>query len=535
MLKPLCGSVGVRCGGGLDGAPRPMMSQRRGVAAAAHIGDDLLGNVDVPEIKDESQPYVIAFDTEYTSIDFKAIQQKFPRTIDQYRQCKVRPASVGWALFDKEGKVMPGYPVHKLVKPKDGWEVSDAASKIHGITQKMVEEDGVDIETVLADFNRDVQLVDKNSGYKVGHNVVGDLSLLFGELDQIKQEPWVKSLGKSLYDTRCTLAVSGQYSSSRGEGGRWMKLEDLFNSVASDVGHSDMLINNAHNAAVDAEMTGHAFFGLAQYFNNFDFGVINVGEITGRSSSQQTETASEKKAPEASPEEDSGAGSNGNSSTSFSDFPILRVTDEMCLSVPQKEELGGVHYSVKDQYTCRIGLIKSPDGVVNYLKTGVEAPAENWEKWADIRKLHVALPFGNDLALTYRFNFGSRFNGVAYMDIINDNGVWVSLNNRTEVKDLPNEMFPKVKYLAVQAPFDPELNKFYKSMRMLFDGDVKLWYLPFYSFHDSYEADMSSWISIRNDQDTLEKILEKIEKTSSKINVLFGETFDLEKERKAFF
>lgn len=71
-----------------------------------------------------------------------------------------------------------------LVQPK-GWTIPEDSIKIHGISQKMAEQDGTDLRQVMKEFIRDLHLVD----ISIAHNLEFDKNVVIAaSLKHLKEE-----------------------------------------------------------------------------------------------------------------------------------------------------------------------------------------------------------------------------------------------------------------------------------------------------------------------------------------------------------
>jgi len=66
----------------------------------------------------------------------------------------------------------------KYIKIPENIEISIENSKIHGITEEIIKEKGISIESILIDF----MLIYQNSNKIIGHNILFDLNMIFIEL-----------------------------------------------------------------------------------------------------------------------------------------------------------------------------------------------------------------------------------------------------------------------------------------------------------------------------------------------------------------
>jgi DNA polymerase III epsilon subunit-like protein len=132
-----------------------------------------------------------------------------------------------------------------IVKPK-GFEIPDEAAKIHGITQELAEEEGVNILFPL----RELAMCQEICDVQVGHNVNFDRKVLGAEYIRNDMEG-AYDYAKDLLPRICTMFKSTKLcglKNSRG-GAKWPTLQELHNHLF------DEDFDDAHNAGSDVMAT----------------------------------------------------------------------------------------------------------------------------------------------------------------------------------------------------------------------------------------------------------------------------------------
>jgi DNA polymerase-3 subunit epsilon len=80
------------------------------------------------------------------------------------------PVSIAWIVTDDSKAVRAKY---YIIQPK-GWKIPEDSIKIHGITQRMAETDGVPLIHALGEFMRDLRQVD----VVIAHNIEFDKNVI---------------------------------------------------------------------------------------------------------------------------------------------------------------------------------------------------------------------------------------------------------------------------------------------------------------------------------------------------------------------
>ncbi|APD06094.1 DNA-directed DNA polymerase [Flavobacteriaceae bacterium UJ101] len=184
----------------------------------------------------------LIFDTETTGLpkDFNAPitdTDNWPRAIQ-----------IAWQLHDEWGQLIE----HKdfLIKP-DGFDIPYDSEQIHGISTALAQEQGVDLEKVLKEFNDALA----RSKFVVGQNVGFDVNVMGCEYFRMNTETSMTSL--PVLDT-CNEDTANLCKIPGGRGGRY-KLPTL-TELHQHLFHKPF--SEAHNATADVEATTRCFFEL---------------------------------------------------------------------------------------------------------------------------------------------------------------------------------------------------------------------------------------------------------------------------------
>lgn len=179
------------------------------------------------------------FDTETTGIprNYKAPASdltNWPRIVQ-----------LAWLTTDADGHEIGC--AEYLIKP-DGYEIPNDAAKIHGITTKMANKTGTELNIVLAIIEKDLM----NANIIVAHNMQFDEKVLGAELLRTGRPNIVTTKTKI-----CTMQLSTEFCQLPGPYGyKWPTLQELhlklFNSS----------FKGAHRALLDVRACAACFFEL---------------------------------------------------------------------------------------------------------------------------------------------------------------------------------------------------------------------------------------------------------------------------------
>ena len=190
----------------------------------------------------------LIFDTETTGLprDFSA-----PITdLDNWP----RLVQLAWQLHDHTGKLISSG--NYIVKP-EGFTIPFNSEKIHGISTKKANDEGLDLAFVLSEFRKDMD----KAYFLIGHNVSFDESVMGAEFLRKKMPSAI--MDKPKIDTKDESTEYVGIPNGRG-GFKWPSLGELHWKLF-DRGFED-----AHDAAADVEATTRAFLELVR------MGIIKV-------------------------------------------------------------------------------------------------------------------------------------------------------------------------------------------------------------------------------------------------------------------
>ncbi|MDO5616240.1 MAG: DNA polymerase III subunit alpha, partial [Cruoricaptor ignavus] len=169
-----------------------------------------------------------------------------------------RMVQIAWQLHGDNGELIENQDY--IIKP-EGYDIPFNASRIHGITTKLANEEGRDLAEVLQEF----KAVLERAKFGVGQNVEFDYKIVGAEFFRKEIENGLQELPKAdtmIFGTDyCQLpgGKSGKYKSP--------KLEEIYEKL---YGHK---FDEAHNAAADVNATAQVFFEMMR------IGVINAEDL----------------------------------------------------------------------------------------------------------------------------------------------------------------------------------------------------------------------------------------------------------------
>lgn len=184
----------------------------------------------------------LIFDTETTGLpdNYSAPLTDF----DNWPRC----VQLAWQLHDETGKLIS--KGNYIVKP-DGFTIPFNSEKIHGISTKRAEKEGIPLSDVMDAFGKDVE----KCTFVIGHNLEFDLNIMGSEYLRMERENPLKD--KIHIDTKDD---STEFCAIPGGRGRykWPTLSELHDKLF-EVGFEE-----AHNAAADVDATARAFLELVR-------------------------------------------------------------------------------------------------------------------------------------------------------------------------------------------------------------------------------------------------------------------------------
>ena len=140
-----------------------------------------------------------------------------------------------------------------IIRP-DGWEITESAAAVHGITNEIAKLDGISIAAVMKILKEDIE---QYNCYKIcGHNVKFDIHMIEGEALRLNDEKFFNVLVEYHYEDTCGNSKIMHYVGGRDSRGRIKKpkLSELYIKL---FGHD---FEGAHNSLVDIRMTMECFF-----------------------------------------------------------------------------------------------------------------------------------------------------------------------------------------------------------------------------------------------------------------------------------
>ena len=170
-----------------------------------------------------------------------------------------RCVQIAWQLHDEMGKIIEHQDF--LVKP-EGYNIPYDAERVHGISTELALEEGVELATVLENFN----IALSKTKFIVGQNLSFDINIMGCEFHRMGIESSMSAI--PVLDT-CTEVTASLLQLPGGRGGKY-KLPTLTEL------HSYLFqtpFAEAHNATADVEATSRCFFELIR------LGVFKVQEL----------------------------------------------------------------------------------------------------------------------------------------------------------------------------------------------------------------------------------------------------------------
>lgn len=158
-----------------------------------------------------------------------------------------RMVQIAWQLHDEDGNLIENQDY--IIKPKD-YDIPFNATRIHGISTKMANQEGRDLAEVLQEF----QEVLKKAKIVAGHNIDFDYKIVGAEFFRKEIENTLQKIPSAdtmeLGTDFCQLAGgrNGKYKSP--------KLVELYEKLYSEK------FDEAHNAAADVNATAQVFFEM---------------------------------------------------------------------------------------------------------------------------------------------------------------------------------------------------------------------------------------------------------------------------------
>jgi len=182
--------------------------------------------------------YVLFFDTETNGLpeDWKAPVtdlSNWPRLVQ-----------IAWILYDESGNEIERND--HIIRPID-FSIPYKASSVHGITTERANSEGVDLKSVLSEFNNQIT----KTTYLVAHNMAFDEKIVGAEFLRNEMPNIISSKRKI-----CTMGGTADYVAIPGFNGKskWTKLSELHQKLFG------FDFEEAHNAAADINATAKCFW-----------------------------------------------------------------------------------------------------------------------------------------------------------------------------------------------------------------------------------------------------------------------------------
>lgn len=158
-----------------------------------------------------------------------------------------RMVQIAWQLHDQDGNLLENEDF--IIKP-EGYDIPFNATRIHGISTKIANEEGHDLTEILQKF----QQVLKKAKIVAGHNIDFDYSIVGAEFFRKHMEDSLKEIPSA-----DTMKLSTEFCMlPGGKGGKYKspKLSELYEKLYGEK------FDEAHNAAADVNATAQVFFEL---------------------------------------------------------------------------------------------------------------------------------------------------------------------------------------------------------------------------------------------------------------------------------
>ena len=158
-----------------------------------------------------------------------------------------RMVQIAWQLHDENGELIENQDY--IIKP-EGYDIPFNATRIHGISTKMAQEQGRDLQEVLEEFTE----VLKKTKVVAGHNIDFDYKIVGAELfrkgieNTLEKTPSADTMELGTDFCQLIGGKNGRYKSP--------KLEELYEKLYGKK------FDEAHNAAADVNATAQVFFEM---------------------------------------------------------------------------------------------------------------------------------------------------------------------------------------------------------------------------------------------------------------------------------
>lgn len=156
-----------------------------------------------------------------------------------------RLVQLAWLLYDKSGNMIAAKDY--IIQP-NGFTIPAEASKVHGISTERAISEGMPLQFVLMEFEKDI----RRSEFLVAHNMSFDEKIVGAEFLRLHLPNIVANKQRICTMQKATnfCAIPGPY------GYKWPKLSELHIKLFNRD------FEEAHNAAVDISATAKCFWEL---------------------------------------------------------------------------------------------------------------------------------------------------------------------------------------------------------------------------------------------------------------------------------
>ena len=171
-----------------------------------------------------------------------------------------RVVQLSWQLHAADGKLLSQQDY--IIQP-EGFTIPFNAEKVHGISTKRAQEEGLPLVDVLTKFNQDLDHTE--SGRRpvvVGHNVDFDINITAAEFIRagLSQSGADNPIAQSpKIDTKDASTDFCKIPGGRGGRYKWPTLSELHEKLFG------VRFDGAHNSAYDVDATARCFFGLIEH------------------------------------------------------------------------------------------------------------------------------------------------------------------------------------------------------------------------------------------------------------------------------
>lgn len=252
------------------------------ISKNANVESEVSDRKEDPNVNKRKIPFLLTFDTEVNG--WKPLDENGQRRTGVDPQSRM--AQIGWSVFTEDGELIESKSDY--IKPTD-WEVNEEQTLDYGITQKLVEEQGVPILDVLYRFREDMVKVQNNKGHFGSHNTNYDVPLIIAECNRlltnfnIEIEHIVEELKSILENASFIDTFSLSLLKMLNENIVFYRDEQSamnldvswnpFRKLGPKLGNLHTFLcggnkkDKAHHAQYDAEMCGEVIFALKSRFN----------------------------------------------------------------------------------------------------------------------------------------------------------------------------------------------------------------------------------------------------------------------------